>query len=225
MELAATALRAVRDRNGLDTAGVDDVILGCVEPVGEQGAVIARTAVVVAGYAESVAGVQINRFCASGLEAVNIAAAKVKAGEADLAIGGGVESMSRIPMGSSGGAIATDPRRNAPDGLRAAGHLRRSHRDPRGLHARGRRRVRRRVTAPRCCVVGREAVCQVDRSGRRRERDDDPRPRPARAGGDDDGVARRVEAGVRDAGRHRLRRRRDPALSRHRAHRARPHRR
>jgi len=109
VELAATALRAVRDRNGLDTAGVDDVILGCVEPVGEQGAVIARTAVVVAGYAESVAGVQINRFCASGLEAVNIAAAKVKAGEADLAIGGGVESMSRIPMGSSGGAIATDP--------------------------------------------------------------------------------------------------------------------
>ena len=109
VDLAATALRAVRDRNGLDTAGVDDVILGCVEPVGEQGAVIARTAVVVAGYAESVAGVQINRFCASGLEAVNIAAAKVKAGEADLAIGGGVESMSRIPMGSSGGAIATDP--------------------------------------------------------------------------------------------------------------------
>lgn len=109
VELATQALQAVRDRNGLDTAQVDDVVLGCVSPVGEQGAVIARTAVMNAGFAETTAGIQVNRFCASGLEAVNIAAAKVKSGEADLTIGGGVESMSRVPMGSDGGAWATDP--------------------------------------------------------------------------------------------------------------------
>ena len=102
-------LEALRDRNGLDTSKVDDVVLGCVAPVGEQGSDIARTAVLTADYAQSVAGVQINRFCASGLEACNMAAAKVMAGEADLAIGGGVESMSRVPMGSDGGAWPTDP--------------------------------------------------------------------------------------------------------------------
>jgi acetyl-CoA C-acetyltransferase len=102
-------LEAVRDRTGIDTANVDDVVLGCVAPVGEQGSDIARTAVLNAGYAESTAGVQINRFCASGLEAVNMAAAKVIAGEAEFAIGGGVESMSRIPMGSDGGAWPMDP--------------------------------------------------------------------------------------------------------------------
>jgi acetyl-CoA C-acetyltransferase len=109
MQLAATALKAVRDRNRLDTAAVDDVVLGCVEPVGEQGADIARVAVLEAGYAETTAGVQINRFCASGLEACNMAAAQVMSGQSDMAIGGGVESMSRVPMGSSGGAWAMDP--------------------------------------------------------------------------------------------------------------------
>lgn len=109
MRLATTALEAVRDRNELDTSLVDDVVLGCVAPVGEQGADIARVAVIQANYAETVAGVQINRFCASGLEACNMAAAKVLSGQAEMAIGGGVESMSRIPMGSDGGAWATDP--------------------------------------------------------------------------------------------------------------------
>lgn len=109
IQLATQVLEAVRDRNGLDTSIVDDVILGCVAPVGEQGANIARVAAMNADYAETTAGFQINRFCASGLEAVNIAAAKVMAGEADMAIGGGVESMSRVPMGSDGGAMATDP--------------------------------------------------------------------------------------------------------------------
>jgi acetyl-CoA C-acetyltransferase len=109
LSLATQVLEALRDRNGLDTSKVDDVVLGCVAPVGEQGADIARTAVLTADYAESVAGVQINRFCASGLEAVNMAAAKVISGEAELAIGGGVESMSRVPMGSDGGAWPTDP--------------------------------------------------------------------------------------------------------------------
>jgi len=109
LSLATQVLEALRDRNNLDTSKVDDVILGCVSPVGEQGSDIARTAVLTADYAETTAGVQINRFCASGLEAVNIAAAKVVSGEAGMAIGGGVESMSRVPMGSDGGAWPTDP--------------------------------------------------------------------------------------------------------------------
>jgi acetyl-CoA C-acetyltransferase len=109
IQLATQVLQAVRDRTGIDTRDVDDVILGCVSPVGEQGADIARIAVLNADYAETTAGVQVNRFCASGLEAVNMAAAKVIAGEAEFAIGGGVESMSRVPMGSDGGAWAMDP--------------------------------------------------------------------------------------------------------------------
>lgn len=109
IQLATQVLAAVRDRTGIDTADVDDVVLGCVSPVGEQGSDIARIAVLNADYAETTAGVQINRFCASGLEATNMAAAKVMAGEAMFAIGGGVESMSRVPMGSDGAAWATDP--------------------------------------------------------------------------------------------------------------------
>ncbi|MCW2366838.1 acetyl-CoA C-acetyltransferase [Sphingobium sp. B7D2B] len=109
VQLAVQVLQAVRDRNAIDTADVDDVILGCVAPVGEQGTDIARMAVLTAGYAETVPGVQINRFCASGLEAVNMALAKVISGEAELAIGGGVEGMSRVPMGADGGAWASDP--------------------------------------------------------------------------------------------------------------------
>ena len=109
VQLATQVLAAVRDRNNIDTADVDDVVLGCVSPVGEQGSDIARIAVLNADYAETTAGVQINRFCASGLEATNMAAAKVMTGEAMFAIGGGVESMSRVPMGSDGAAWATDP--------------------------------------------------------------------------------------------------------------------
>ncbi|MBN03669.1 acetyl-CoA C-acetyltransferase [Ponticaulis sp.] len=109
LSLATQALQAVRDRNDLDTSKVDDVVLGCVSPVGEQGSDIARIAVLNADYAETVGGVQVDRFCASGLEACNMAAAKVMTGEADMAIGGGVEAMSRVPMGSNGGAWSTDP--------------------------------------------------------------------------------------------------------------------
>ncbi len=109
VQLATQVLQAVRDRTGIDTADVDDVVLGCVAPVGEQGSDIARTAVLNADYAETTAGVQINRFCASGLEAVNMAAAKVISGEANFAIGGGVESMCRVPMGADGGAWPMDP--------------------------------------------------------------------------------------------------------------------
>ena len=110
VQLAAQMLEAIRDRNsGLDTREVEDVILGCVAPVGEQGANIARAAVLTAGYDETVPGVQVNRFCASGLEAVNMAAAKVMSGQSPMAIGGGVESMSRVPMASDGGAWPVDP--------------------------------------------------------------------------------------------------------------------
>ena len=109
LSLATQALAAIRDRNELDTSYVDDVVLGCVSPVGEQGGDIARIAVLNAEYAETTAGVQIDRFCASGLEACNMAASKVMTGEADMAIGGGVESMSRVPMGAAGGAWSADP--------------------------------------------------------------------------------------------------------------------
>jgi acetyl-CoA C-acetyltransferase len=109
LQLATQALRAIKERNNLDTSRVDDVILGCVAPIGEQGSDIARVAVLNADYAETTAGVQVDRFCASGLEACNIAAAKVMTGEADMAIGGGVEAMSRVPMGSNGGAWSMDP--------------------------------------------------------------------------------------------------------------------
>ncbi|MDE2466361.1 MAG: acetyl-CoA C-acetyltransferase [Alphaproteobacteria bacterium] len=109
LELATQALKAVRDRNQLDTEWVDDVVLGCVDPVGEQGSDIARIAVLNADYADSVAGVQINRFCASGLEATNMAAAQIMSGQSEMTIGGGVESMSRVGMGASGGSWSTDP--------------------------------------------------------------------------------------------------------------------
>jgi len=109
LRLAETALRALVGRNDFDSALIDDVVLGCVEPVGEQGACIGRVAALAAGYAESVAGVQINRFCASGLEACNMAAAQVMSGQSDMVVGGGVEAMSRVPMGSSGGAWPVDP--------------------------------------------------------------------------------------------------------------------
>src|SRR5262245_48535438 len=109
IELAAQSLRAIRDRNQLDTRLVDDVVLGCVTPIGEQGADIGRVATLVAGFDESVPCKQLNRFCASGLEAVNTAAAQVMAGQSEAVIGGGVESMSRLPMGTDGGAWAIDP--------------------------------------------------------------------------------------------------------------------
>jgi acetyl-CoA C-acetyltransferase len=109
LHLATTALRAIRDRNDLDTSLVEDVVMGCVEPVGEQGSDIARIAVLNADYAETTAGVQVNRFCASGLEACNMAAAQVMSGQSPMSIGSGVEAMSRVPMGSSGGAWPADP--------------------------------------------------------------------------------------------------------------------
>jgi len=107
--LATTALRALQQRNGLKTAQVDDVILGCVDPVGEAGGDIARAAALAAGFGDTVPGIQINRFCASGLDAINFASAQIMAGQHDLTIAGGVESMSRVGIGASGGAWPVDP--------------------------------------------------------------------------------------------------------------------
>jgi acetyl-CoA C-acetyltransferase len=109
VRLAARTLEAVRDRTGLDTSTVDDIIFGCVDPVGEAGSVIPRAAAFEAGYATSAPGMQISRFCASGLDAINFGAAKIAQGADDIVIAGGVESMSRVGMGMSGGAWFMDP--------------------------------------------------------------------------------------------------------------------
>jgi acetyl-CoA C-acetyltransferase len=112
VNLVAGLLTALQQRTSLDTSQVDDVVLGCVTPIGDQGSDIAKTATQVADWDVSVSGVQINRFCASGLEAVNLGAMKVRSGFEDLVVVGGVESMSRVPMGSDGGAWALDPETN-----------------------------------------------------------------------------------------------------------------
>src|SRR5213082_528793 len=109
LNLATQALGAIKDRNLSDPAIVDDVVLGCVDPVGEAGGDIARAAALTAGYGNTVAGVQINRFCASGLDAVNFASAQVMSGQHEMTIGGGAESMSRVGIGASGGAWPVDP--------------------------------------------------------------------------------------------------------------------
>jgi acetyl-CoA C-acetyltransferase len=109
VNLLAGVLTELQRRSGFDTAAVDDVVMGVVSPVGEQGAVIAKVAALKAGWDFRASGVQINRFCASGLEAVNMAAQKVRSGWEDLVVAGGVESMSRVPLGADGGAWAQDP--------------------------------------------------------------------------------------------------------------------
>jgi acetyl-CoA C-acetyltransferase len=109
LELATQALGALKARNAIDPALIDDVVLGCVDPVGEAGGDIARAAAINAGYGNGVPGVQINRFCASGLDAVNFAAAQVMSGQHDMTVGGGIESMSRVGIGASGGAWPVDP--------------------------------------------------------------------------------------------------------------------
>lgn len=119
--LLKIVLNALQERNSLDTAQVDDIVMGCVTAVGDQGADIAKTAALAADWDEKVAGVTLNRFCASGLEAVNLAAMKVRSGWEDLVVAGGVEAMSRVPMGSDGGAWATDPETNLHTGFMPQG--------------------------------------------------------------------------------------------------------
>ncbi|MBT9506921.1 acetyl-CoA C-acetyltransferase [Rhodoferax sp.] len=113
INLLAGVLTELQSRNDFDTSKVDDVVMGVVSPVGEQGSVIAKVAALKAGWDFTCSGVQINRFCASGLEAVNMAAQKVRSGWEDLVVAGGVESMSRVPIGSDGGAWAMDPETNS----------------------------------------------------------------------------------------------------------------
>ncbi|HEY3048646.1 MAG TPA: acetyl-CoA C-acetyltransferase [Polaromonas sp.] len=113
VNLLAGVLTELQRRNGFDTAAVDDVVMGVVSPIGEQGSVIAKVAALKAGWDFRASGVQVNRFCASGLEAVNLAAQKVRSGWEDLVVAGGVESMSRVPIGSDGGAWAQDPETNS----------------------------------------------------------------------------------------------------------------
>lgn len=112
VRLLTGLMHEMQRRHDLDTSQIEDVVVGCVTPVGDQGAVIPKTAALAAGWDLKVAGVQVNRFCASGLEAVNLAAQKVRSGWEDLVVAGGVESMSRVPMGSDGGAWALDPETN-----------------------------------------------------------------------------------------------------------------
>ena len=121
VDLLGGLLNQLQARHGFDTAEVDDVVMGCVSPVGEQGSVLPKTALLKAGWDVQVSGVQINRFCASGLEAVNMAAQKVASGWEDLVVAGGVESMSRVAMGSDGGAWAQDPATNAATGFTPQG--------------------------------------------------------------------------------------------------------
>ncbi len=121
ISLLTTLLNELKDRHQLDTSKVDDIVLGCVTPIGDQGADIAKIAAIAAGWDNDVAGVQINRFCASGLEAVNLAAQKVRSGWEDLIVAGGVESMSRVPMGSDGGAWVFDPETNIATNFVAQG--------------------------------------------------------------------------------------------------------
>lgn len=117
IDLLAACLRALQTRNDLNTSQVDDVVIGCVTPIAEQGGVIARSAVIHAGWALNVPGAQLDRFCASGLEAVNTAAMQIASGWHELVVAGGVESMSRLPMGSDGGAWFMDPRVNLESGF------------------------------------------------------------------------------------------------------------
>lgn len=119
--LLSNLLVELQQRNGFESAAVDDIVIGCVTPVGDQGADIAKTAALAAGWNDDVAGVQINRFCASGLEAVNMAAMKVRSGWEQLVVAGGVESMSRVPMASDGGAWSQDPATNFATGFMPQG--------------------------------------------------------------------------------------------------------
>jgi acetyl-CoA acetyltransferase len=201
IELAATALRALRDRNALDTALVDDVVLGCVEPVAEQGADIARVAALYADYALTASGVTVSRFCASGLEACNQAAAQIMSGQSDLVVGGGVESMSRVPMFSSGGAWPTDPQVAAktyfvPQGVSADLHRHQVGLLAPGLDAYAAESQRR---AKQAWDEGR--FSEVHRAGEGPQRPHHPRPRRIHAAGDHAGVARHAEARLRRAGR------------------------
>ena len=166
VDLVVGLMHETLSRHGqLDPNRVDDVVLGCVSPIGDQGADIAKTAAIKAGLPDTVAGVQLNRFCASGLEAVNIAAQKVASGWEDLVFAGGVESMSRVPMGSDGGAWAMDPETNYDTGFVPQGISADLIATIEELQPRGRRRLRRALAGARRRRAGRGPLRQVGRPG------------------------------------------------------------
>ncbi len=210
----------------LDENLISDLILGVVSPVGDQGGDIARTAALVAKLPETTGGFQLNRFCASGLEAVNTAAQKVRSGWDDLVLAGGVESMSRVPMGSDGGALGHRPRDQLHNRLRPAGHRRRPDRHHRGLLPRGRRPLRAALPGEgRRRMVGR-LLRQVRRAGPRPERPRHPRPRRAHAPRHRHGRPREAQDRVRRHRRDgRLRRRGAAEVPLDRKDQPRPHRR
>ena len=168
------------------------MVLGCVDPVGEAGGDIARAAALVAGFGDGVPGVQINRFCASGLDAVNFAAAEVMSGQHDMTIGGGVESMSRVGIGASGGAWPVDPSIAVADLFPAAGHFRRPDRHQIRLLARRRRRLRGREPEARRQILGGGPLQEFGDDGARRQRPADPRQGRAHAALDHHADARRA---------------------------------
>jgi acetyl-CoA acetyltransferase len=185
IDLVVGLLDALLGRNErLDPARIEDLVLGVVTPIGDQGMDIAKTAAIKAGLPDAVAGIQVNRFCASGLEAVNLAAQKVASGWEELVLAGGVESMSRVPIGSDGGAWAIDPETNYATVVRAAGNQRRPDRDARGLQSRRGRHVRRPLTAAGRGGAGRGSVYALDRAGARPQRAGRARPRRAHSPGD-----------------------------------------
>ena len=196
--LAAGLLRAVQQRNpALDPSRIDDVVLGCVTPVRDQGADIARIAVLAAGLPESVPGVQLNRFCAPGLEAVNTAAQKIASGWESLILAGGVESMSQVPMGSDGGAWANDPETSlaagfVPQGIGAdliATLEGFSREDVDSFAAESQARAAK--------SLGQQLVQPLDRAGDRPQRRHHPGPRQAPAARHDQRCPREAQAGLR----------------------------
>ena len=226
LNLATQALAAIKDRSKLDPTLVDDVILGCVDPVGEAGGDIARAAAITAGYGDGVPGVQINRFCASGLDAVNFAAAQVMSGQHDMTIGGGVESMSRIGIGASGGAWPVDPSIALQVLFHAARHLRRSDRHQIRLLARAMRRICGAEPAARGQGLGRGPLQALGDPGEGRQRPHHPGQRRAHAARHQHAVAGAAEAVLRADGRaRRLRRGGGAGASRDRVRRARASRR
>ena len=200
LRLAEVALRALKERNDLDTRRVDDVVLGCVDPVGEAGGDIARAAALVADYGTHVPGVQINRFCASGLDAVNFAAAQVMAGQHDMTVGGGVESMSRVGLGASGGAWPVDPAIALKSWFMPQGVFGRPHRLEIRLQPRRLRRLRGRVAEALRRLLGRGALCQRRRARARHQRHHPAGPGRAHAPVDRHAVARPAEGVLRADG-------------------------
>ena len=188
VDLLAGLLVKLQKRLDFDPAALDDVVMGVVSPIGEQGSVIAKTAALKAGWDFKVAGMQINRFCASGLEAVNLAAQKVASGWEDLVVAGGVESMSRVPIGSDGGAWSQDPETNAAIGFVPQGIGADLIATLGRLGARGRRPLRADLAAARRRGAGRGSLRPL--GDRRRGRD---RPAGART--------RRVHQAAHDDGR------------------------